>query len=122
MKKEIKEWWDNNKQKVYVVGGVALAIGGGYFFFKRKKPIPVKLPDNLTEAEKKYNATVKAIDERVFTVLAPALEDLILEEGVDEDIVYDVITVPFAKHGDFAEGLYEVQKEVSICVKDITMP
>lgn len=126
MKKEVKEWWQKNKKKVYIGASIAAGLGAAYFLHKKQLPV-AKIKHEIAkdifrpmcEAEKAANAVYEAIDEEIFTNIAPTLEDMILEEGVDEDIITKVFTIPYAKGGNFENGTYEVKKHVQILVRDM---
>ena len=138
MRKEIRQWWKRNKNKVIIGGAIAGAIGG--YIWSKKAGVTVdydqeaadfvskymtKAPEvakKLSKFEKAANEAYSKIDEKVFTDMAVELENMILEEGVDESLLEYTVTVPFAKFGDFSKGLYETTKKVQICVQDITDP
>lgn len=138
MRKEIRQWWKKNKNKVIICGAIAGAIGG--YIWSKKTGVTVdydqeaadfvskymtKAPEvakKLSTFEKAANEAYSKIDEKVFTDMAVELENMILEEGTDESLLEYTVTVPFAKFGDFSKGLYETTKKVQIYVQDITDP
>lgn len=101
---------------VAVVDGT-LCFAGGVFIAKRFiEPHYVGLPE--TPEDLKITEAMNNIDEAIFTDLAPEIEELVLEEGVDEGLIERFYTVPFFKGGDPANGTYDVTKYVKVLVQD----
>lgn len=138
MRREIRQWWKKNRNKVIIGGAIVGAIGG--YIWSKKAGVTIdydqeaadfvskymtKAPEvakKLSTFEKVANEAYSKIDEKVFTDMAVELENMILEEGTDESLLEYTVTVPFAKFGDFSKGLYETTKKVQIYVQDITDP
>ena len=59
------------------------------------------------------------IDEAIFTDVAPEIEEMLLADGVDEHYFNKTYSVKMPKNGDFANGFYEVLKQLEIKVTDI---
>ena len=103
MRKEIRQWWKRNKNKVIIGGAIVGAIGG--YIWSKKTGVSIdrdqeaavfvskymtKAPEaakKLSKFEKVANEAYSKIDEKVFTDMAVELENMILEEGVDEDLL-----------------------------------
>ena len=114
---KVKEWIKEHKEEIAMTG---LAVGGvifGYWFCKtHTKPVFIdKGVDCGTIPSKPY----QKIDEDIFAILAPMIEDAVLTEGVDESLFDTTYTVPFPKNGDWKNGTYEILKNVQVIVKDV---
>lgn len=62
------------------------------------------------------------IDEDVFTELAPAIEDAILNDSSDEDLIERYYDVDFPKGGDYKNGTWKGRKYVKVLVQDAWTP
>ena len=127
MKQEIKNWWEKNKEKVYIAGGITVAFCGAYFLFKHRSTAEPVIKQTMhqvgkvmTDAEKECIKVRREIDKEIFTEVAPMLEDLILcPEGIDEYMFEKTYKVPHPKSEDFAKGLNEVSKRVTIRIEKV---
>lgn len=78
-----------------------------------------KIIDAFEEAHSLYSGN-QAIDEDIFTNLAPNIEDAVLEEGLDEAYFEKNYSVEYPINGNPDEGYYTVNKKVTVSVNDIT--
>ena len=65
---------------------------------------------------------IRKIDEDIFTELAPAIEDAILDDSSDEDLIERYYDVYFPKHGDYKNGSWKGRKYVKVLVQDAWTP
>ena len=119
MKKEnkVKKFWDKNKGKIFAVTGWLVALGTVTVVVVNS--IGSDDGDEDLKEEKvdiKWNTD---IDEDIFTNLAPQIEDMVLEEGLDEGYIEETYSVDYPKNGDSDES-YTVEKKVEVKVYDVT--
>ena len=119
---------DQIKKGAIVVGSFAL----GYVICKvtgkstLKKELDQLEWKSLDDSESKNylpeENVIRKIDEDVFTELAPAIEDAILDDSSDEDLIERYYDVDFPKHGDYKNGTWKGRKYVKVLVQDAWTP
>ena len=81
-----KNWWQRNKKKVFVIGGVVLAIGTGitlYYLTKNKKSIISALHKTTVKAIPKAN---NAISSKIVKSTSKAVAEAALASSATEQI------------------------------------
>lgn len=123
-KENIKKFWEENKKEL-VLSAIGFGAGLGTAILtvillnkitKRNRTSTNSSVENLPE----WAALNKKIDEDIFTDLAPAILESVLEDGVDEELFDVTYTVAFPKGGDpnFGQGFYTGLKNVQILVRE----
>lgn len=118
-KQTFKEFCKEHKVEI-IVGGIAIvgAIVGFKMWSKKLDIKGKKIADALKEAATNFpHETHRFVDEDIFTDLAPAIEEAVLEEGLDEDFFEKFYKVSYPLGGDPKNGFYDVKKYVKKYVK-----
>lgn len=59
------------------------------------------------------------IDEDIYTNIALQMESLIFDDSCDEGTIFATYAVDYPLNGDYSEGTWTTNKEVTITIKDI---
>ncbi len=114
-KQWIKEHW-----KGIALGGLAI-LGGAVIVSMNKKN-----EDNNEESEaildSYSNAIAKRnpkIDEDIYTNIALQMESLIFDDSCDEGVITTTYEVEYPKNGDYSDGSWTGNKEITVTIKDV---
>ena len=119
-KQKIKEFRNEHNVEI-IVGGIAIvgAVVGLKVWSKKLDVKDKKIADAFkTAATNLPHETHRFVDEDIFTDLAPAIEEAVLEEGLDEVLFEKFYKVSYPKFGDPKKGFYNVKKYVKVLVQD----
>lgn len=119
MKEKIKKFWEDHKERVVIGGLTVSAFVLGYFISESRNHSTCE-PSDEEVPELPSGLDAQLIDEDIFTSIAPQIETLVLEEGLDEGYIERTYTVEYPKNGNPDEGYYEVKKKVEVHVHDMT--
>ena len=124
MKEKMRKFWEEHKEQI-VLGGVAVGgflLGVLYENF-RDSSCDISLNRDSSEyeipGEIPSSKNGRLIDEDIFTNIAPQIEAVILEEGLDEAYIDATYDVEYPKGGDYKNGTYTVKKKLDIYVRDM---
>lgn len=107
----------------FVLGYVICKVTGKSTLEKELDKLEWKsLDDNESKKYLPEENVIRKIDEDVFTELAPAIEDAILDDSSDEDLIEKYYDVYFPKNGDYKNGSWKGRKYVKVLVQDAWTP
>ena len=119
-KQTFKEFCKEHKAEIIVGGIVIVGAVVGFKVWSKKLDIKgKKIADALKEtATNLPHETYRFVDEDIFTNIAPAIEEAVLEEGLDEALFEKFYKVSYPLGGDPKNGFYNVKKYVKVLVQD----
>lgn len=118
-KQWVKEHW-----KGIALGGLAI-LGGTVIVSMNKKSeerdeesetVVIDTLDSYSTAIAKRNPQ---IDEDIYTNVALQMESLIFDDSCDEGVITTTYEVEYPKNGDYSEGSWTGNKEVTVTIKDV---
>lgn len=114
-KQWVKEHW-----KGIALGGLAI-LGGAVIVSMKKKneegnEVILDVLDSYSDKIAKRNPK---IDEDIYTNIALQMESLIFDDSCDEGVISTTYEVEYPKNGDYAEGSWKGNKEVTVTIKDV---
>lgn len=133
MKEKLKKFYNKHKVEIWFTGIMTALFGAtcaGIYIYRKGRNDGIEIAehaaegkvilDALKDAGFTYSAlNVHEIDEDIFTEIAPQIEGLLLEEGLDEGGIDKDYIIKFPKFGDTENGYYEVIKHLHVFVQDI---
>lgn len=133
MKEKLKKFYIKHKFEIWFAGVMATLLGmscAGLYIYKKGKDYGISLTEHESEGKAILEALQGAgiglsalnaneIDDDIFTEIAPQIEGLLLEEGLDEGGIDKNYIIKFPKFGDAENGYYEVVKKLHVFVQDI---
>ena len=124
MKEKLKKFYNKHKFEIWFAGVMTTLLGMsciGLYIYKKGKDYGI----SLTKHESEGKAILEALQgagiglNALFTEIAPQIEGLLLEEGLDEGGIDKNYIIKFPKFGDTENGYYEVVKKLHVFVQDI---
>lgn len=107
----------------FVLGYVICKVTGKSTLEKELDQLEWKdMDDNESKKYLPEENVIRKIDEDVFTELAPAIEDAILDDSSDEDLIEKYYDVYFPKDGDYKNGSWKGRKYVKVLIQDAWTP
>ena len=119
-KQTFKEFCKEHKMEIIIGGIVIVGAVAGFKVWSKKLDIKgKKIADALKEAATNLpHETHRFVDEDIFTNIAPAIEEAVLEEGLDEALFEKFYKVSYPLGGYPKNGFYNVKKYVKVLVQD----